>query len=240
MREHLLSQLGEKMFFWGNRNAGPRKITKFPVTGVCKTHKVSKKPNGERVFTSMKCETLPQCFVMKFVDETVPVTSLSCKDKKTLLPIPKKISLLESKLREKTGKPWCFDRFSPLTLSERVRICKRNQWFNILQLPEGTYRVLPNRDSLNFYNKQFWLYYEIKSFLSLIFVNEHVQIKDLVDIRSIVLRYLGNSTKDLTTLQRRLLNLIHFYIRRANKKCMVRSTLEMELNIIKLPSTLDE
>lgn len=214
-KERRVYRLGYTLSSMDFSVANARRKLQITDTGFCSTHYLSLKGDALYRSTSEKCTGIPNCALVR---HSVQVPSFSQRDKKTHpLKLQEQFSLLQSQVRQKRGVPWSFDRLFPTTSGERRKICKRNRWFKLKQSPglEGQYKVLPNRLSLEWFNKQFYTYYEVQGLLSLLFVNAHVKIKDLMDVRNIVLRFLGTGVShELSTLQRRLLNSLHYHIRR--------------------------
>lgn len=113
-----------------------------------------------------------------------------------------------------TGPFWEM-KLVPLSKKEENSLISNGRIFGRSKLAYGEYKVAPDRYDLQVFHRKFWISRAIRQLLAVVCTvsNKSIFKKDLLEVRSIILKYLGNGTKRQTSIQRKLLSSVYFCLR---------------------------
>jgi len=112
------------------------------------------------------------------------------------------------------GPPRSFKLF-PLSKKEERLILEKRRWRTLRFTNHGDYEVAPERYSIQNFQRKFWMARASRSMIVQIAHGGNLEnrVSDLLFLRANTLEYLGNGTRELTVLQRKILSSVHFSLR---------------------------
>jgi hypothetical protein len=146
------------------------------------------------------------------LSESIP----SQRDDKIATPLLRKKRYNYSQKRI-TGPFWEFN-LMPLSKKEERSTISKCRWQGIKFMPFGEYKVAPDRYDIQIFQRKFWISRRIRQALLVVTLNNCYDCKsELLFFRNAILRLLGNGTRNITAIQRKLLSTVYYCLRQTNR-----------------------